>query len=40
MLDPQVVNLLPELGVDVDLGRHGRRFGETNEFHKRPFIWS
>ena len=39
MLDPQVVvNLLPELGVGVDLARHGHWFGETNEFHKRPFI--
>ena len=30
MLDPQiVVNLLPELGVGVDLVRHGRWLGET-----------
>jgi hypothetical protein len=29
MLDPQVVvNLLPELGVGVDLVSHGRWFGE------------
>jgi hypothetical protein len=40
MLDPQVVvNLLPKLGVGVDLVRHGHWLGETNEFHKRPFIW-
>jgi hypothetical protein len=39
MLDPQVVvNLLQELGVGVDLVRHGHWLGETNEFHKRPFI--
>ena len=38
MLDPQVVvNLLPELGIGVDLVRHGR-LGEINEFHKRLFI--
>ena len=30
MLDPEVVvNLLPELGVGVDLVRHGRWLGET-----------
>jgi hypothetical protein len=40
MLDPQVVvNLLLELGVGVDLVRRGNWLGETNEFHKRPFIW-
>ena len=39
MLDSQVVvNLLLELGVGVDLVRHGRWLGETNEFHKQPFI--
>jgi hypothetical protein len=39
MLDPQVVvNLLLELGVGVDLVRRGNWLGETNEFHKRPFI--
>jgi hypothetical protein len=39
MLDPQiVVNLFPKLGVDVDLVRLGYWLGETNEFHKRPFI--
>ena len=39
MLDPQiVVNLLPELGVGVDLVRHGHWLGEINEFHKRLFI--
>ena len=38
MLDPQVVvNLLPEVGVSVDLVRHGHS-GATNEFHKPPFI--
>jgi hypothetical protein len=36
MLDPQiVVNLLLELGVRVDLVRHGHWLGEINEFHKR-----
>jgi hypothetical protein len=36
MLDPQiVVNLLPELGVRVDLVRYGHWLGEINEFHKR-----
>jgi hypothetical protein len=40
MLDPQVVvNLLPKLGVGVDLVTYGHWLGETNEFHKRPFIW-
>ena len=40
MLNPQVVvKLLPELGVGVDLVRHSHWLGETNEFHKRPFIW-
>ena len=39
MLAPQiVVNLLPELGVGVDLVRHGHWLGEINEFHKRLFI--
>src|SRR5204863_9708855 len=39
MLDPQVVvNLLPELGIGVDLVRPGYWLGEINEFHKRPFI--
>ena len=39
MLDPQiVVNLLPKLGVAVDLVRLGYWLGETNEFHKRTFI--
>ena len=39
MLDPQVaVNLLQELGVGVDLVRHGDWLGEINEFHKRLFI--
>ena len=37
MLDPQiVVNLLPKLGVGVDLARPGYWLGEINEFHKRP----
>ena len=41
MLDPQVaVNLLPELGVGVDLVRHGHWLGATNEFHEQPFILS
>jgi hypothetical protein len=36
MLDPQiVVNLLQQLGVGVDLVRHGLWLGEINEFHKR-----
>jgi hypothetical protein len=36
MLDPQVVvNLLQELGIGVDLVRHGHWLGEINEFHKR-----
>ena len=40
MLEPKVlVNLLPELGVGVDLVRHSHWLGETNEFHKGPFIW-
>jgi len=40
MLDPQVlVNLFSKLGVGVDLVRRGHWFGETNKFHKRPFIW-
>jgi len=40
MLDPQiVVNLLQELGVGVDLARHGHWLGEINEFHKRLLIW-
>jgi len=40
MLDPEVVvNLLPQLGVGVDLVRRGHWLGRTNEFHKRPFIW-
>ncbi|PYJ09227.1 MAG: hypothetical protein DME93_13280 [Verrucomicrobia bacterium] len=40
MLEPQVVvNLLPKLGVGVDLVRHGHWLGTTNEFHKLPFIW-
>jgi hypothetical protein len=39
MLNPQVVmNLLPEFGVGLNLVRHGRWLGETNEFHKQPFI--
>jgi hypothetical protein len=39
MLDPQiVVNLLPELGVGVDLVRHGYWLGEINEFHKGLLI--
>ena len=39
MLDPQiVVNLVQELGVGVDLVRHGHSLGEINEFHKWPFI--
>jgi len=34
MLDPQVVvNLVQELGVGVDLVRHGYWLGETNGFH-------
>ena len=33
-----VVNLLPELGIGVDLVRHANWVGES-EFHKRPFIW-
>jgi hypothetical protein len=32
------VNLLPEFGVSVNLVRHGRWLGETNEFHKRLLI--
>ena len=40
MLDPQVaMNLLQELGVGVDMVRHGNWLGETTGFHKRPFIW-
>ncbi len=36
VLNPQVVvNLSPELGVGVNLVRHGHWLGETNEFHKR-----
>jgi len=39
MLHPQVVvNLLPELGVGMNLVRHGRWLGETNEFHEQAFI--
>ena len=39
MLDPQiVVNLLQQLGVGVDLVRHGHWLGEINEFHKRLFF--
>ena len=39
MLDPQiVVNLLQQLGVGVDLVRHGHWLGEINEFHKRLLI--
>ena len=39
MLNPEVaVNLLPEFGVSVNLVRHGRWLGETNEFHKRLLI--
>ena len=39
MLDPQVVvNPLQELGVGVDLVRHGHWLGEINEFHKRPLF--
>jgi len=34
------VNLLPEFGVSVNLVRHGRWLGETNEFHEQPFILS
>src|SRR5438309_11640372 len=33
-----VVNLLQELGVGVDLVRHGNWLGESNEFHKRFFF--
>ena len=41
MLSPQVVvNLLPELGVGVDLVRHSHWLGATNEFHEQPFILS
>jgi len=32
-----VVNLSQELGVGVDLVRHGNWLGEINEFHKRFF---
>ena len=40
MLDPQVVvNLLQELGVGVDLVRHGNWLGETSKFHERLSIW-
>ena len=36
MLDPQiVVNLLQQLGVGVDVVRHGHWLGEINEFYKR-----
>jgi hypothetical protein len=36
MLDPQiVVNLLQQLGVGVDVVRHGHWLGEIYEFHKR-----
>jgi hypothetical protein len=39
VLNPQLVmNLLPEFGVGMNLVRHGRWLGETNEFHKQPFI--
>ena len=39
MLDPEVVvNLLPQLGVGVDLVRHSHWLGETNEFQKRLLI--
>jgi hypothetical protein len=31
------MNLLPEFGVRMNLVRHGRWFGETNEFHKQAF---
>jgi hypothetical protein len=40
MLDPEVVvNLLPEFGVGVDLRRHGKWLGETEEFHKHLSIY-
>ena len=40
MLDSQVVvNLLLELGIGVDLVRHGNWLGGTNEFHKRISVW-
>ena len=40
MLNPQVVvNLLPKLGVRLDLVRHDHCLGATNEVHKPPFIW-
>ena len=40
MLGPQVVvDLLPELGVGVDLVRHGNWLGETSKFHERLSIW-
>ena len=39
MLDPQVVvNLLPELGVGVDLVRDGRWLGETFKCAARRLI--
>src|SRR5438034_901262 len=34
-----VVKLLQELGVGVDMVRQGNWLGESNEFHKRFFIW-
>src|SRR5207248_8391858 len=34
-----VVNRLQELGVGVGMVRHGNWLGESNEFHKRFFIW-
>ncbi len=38
MLDPQViVNLLSELGVRVDLVKHGNWFGERFKCAARPF---
>ena len=39
VLNPQVVmNLLSEFAVGMNLVRHGRCLGETNEFHKQAFI--
>ena len=39
MLDPEVVvNLLPELGVSVDLVRQGRWLGETFKRREGRFV--
>ena len=39
VLDPQVVvNLLPKLGVGVDLGRRGNSIGERFKCDARPLV--